>query len=58
MITATTTCIEYSSSTECLTETAQHFYNGFSGGEIFIIFLLLVLTIQALVYLIKDFIYN
>lgn len=58
MITATTTCIDLGSSTECLTETAQHFYNGFSGGEIFIIFLLLILTIQSLTYLIKDFIYN
>lgn len=58
MITATTTCNGIGSSTQCLTETAQHFYNGFSGGEIFIIFLLLILTTQGLFYLIKDYIYN
>jgi len=58
MITATTTCTDIGSSTQCLTETAQHFYNGFSGGEIFIIFLLIILTTQALFYSIKNYIYN
>jgi hypothetical protein len=58
MITATTTCIDLGSSTECLTQTAQHFYNGFSSGEILIVFLLIILTIQILFYSIKSFIYN
>jgi hypothetical protein len=58
MITATTTCIDLGSSTECLTETAQHFYNGFSGGEILHIFVLILISIQILIISIKHFIYN
>lgn len=45
MKTATTTCEVSGSSTICTTETAQYFTNGFSFGEVMIIFMLtLILT--------------
>lgn len=43
MVSATTTCEVMGSSTQCTTETAEYYLNGFSFGDIMIIFLLILL---------------
>lgn len=58
MNTATTTCTNYASTTQCVTQTEQYITGGFTYGEILTVFFLLIISIQISFLLIKKFIYD
>lgn len=58
MDTATTTCTQDASTTQCVTQTEQYVTSGFTYGEILTVLLLLIISIQISFLLIKKFIYD
>jgi len=58
MNTATTTCENTASTTVCTTETIQKYINGFTYGEVLIVFLLLLIFTHSFFVGLKDWLFG
>jgi len=56
MNTSTTTCETSGSSTICTTETAEYFTNGFSFGDVMIIFMLILILTTIFFNFLKNWV--